>query len=88
MLVNNICSKFIDVYNIVIHYIVIYLSNFMQKEVHSSKEFTSFFACSEPNLTCCVVPCVYKVILNSFKKYEILVLYHFLVKFYGQPQFI
>ena len=60
----------------------------MQKEVHSSKEFTPFFSCSELNLACYVVPCVYKVVLNSFKEYETLVLYRFLVKFYGQPQFM
>ena len=47
-----------------------------------------FFACSEPSPASYMVPCVYEVILNSFKKYKILVLYHFLVNFYGQGQFM
>ena len=60
----------------------------MQKKVHSSKEFKPLFVCSEPGPACYMVPCVYKVFLNSFKKYNILALYHFLVNFYGQGQFV
>ena len=37
------------------------LQNFMQKKVHSSKEFTPLFACSEPSPACYLVPFVYKV---------------------------
>ena len=33
----------------------------MKKNVHSSKEFTPLFACSEPTPACYMVPCVYKV---------------------------
>ena len=61
---------------------------YAKKKVHSSKEFKPLFACSEPSLACYLVPCVYKVILYSFKKYKILVLYRFLVYFYGQGQFM
>ena len=60
----------------------------MQKKVHSSKESKPFFACFEPGPDFCMAPCVYKVILKSFKKYNILVLYRFLVNFYGQGQSI
>ena len=35
-----------------------------------------------------MVSCIYKGIPNSFKKYKILVLYRFLVRFYGQGQFM
>ena len=32
-----------------------------KKNVHSSKEFTNLFACSEPSPACYMVACVYKV---------------------------
>ena len=52
------------------------------KKVHGSKEFTPLFACSEPSPICYMVPCVYKVILNSLKEYKILVLYRFFGKIF------
>ena len=58
------------------------------KKKKISKEFKPLFACSEPSPACYMVPCVYKVILNSFKKYKIIVFHRFLVNFYGQGQFI
>ena len=60
----------------------------MQKKVHSSKESKPLFAYSEPSPAYFKVPRFYKVILNSFKKYNILVLYGFLVNFYSQSQFM
>ena len=60
----------------------------MQKNVHSSKESKPLFSYSEPSPGYFKVPCFYKVILNSFKKYNILVLYRFLVNFYSQSQFM
>ena len=59
-----------------------------KKKVHTSEKFKPLFACSEPSPACYVVLCVYKVILNSFKKYNVLFLYRFLVNFYGKGQFM